>query len=102
MAFRLSSPNEFPEGFAYEPDFLSTTEEDSLLQNILELDFRSVEFQGYIAKRRAIQYGFGYNFSLRRTSEAPPIPEFLAGLSVRVSAWAGVPAEAIREAIIIE
>ena len=102
MAFRLTIPSELPEGFAYQPDFLTANEEAGLLQSIRALDFRSFEFQGYVAKRRVVEYGYEYDFTSRRTAEAPPIPKFLAGLSQRVAAWAGVAADAIREAVIIE
>jgi alkylated DNA repair dioxygenase AlkB len=102
MAVRLSTPEELPEGFAYQPEFLSRDEESALLETMAHLEFRAFEFQGYAAKRRVVSYGFEYDFSSRRVSSAAPLPEFLGGLRDKAAAWARVAADDIREAIVIE
>lgn len=103
MPRKLSSPpHELPEGFLYQPDFLSPHEEADLLQIFSGLDFQAFDFQGYTARRRVIEYGYEYDFSSRRASPAPPIPRFLEGVRARAAEFAGVTAEDLLEAVITE
>jgi hypothetical protein len=50
----LFGSNALPEGFRYQPDFLSLEEEQSLLKHIVPLPFREFEFQGFTGKRRIV------------------------------------------------
>jgi alkylated DNA repair dioxygenase AlkB len=91
-----------PEGFVYQPDFLSREEHDELLETIQRLDFHPFDFHGYMAKRRIVEYGFEYDFSSRETTVARPIPEFLSSLRDRAAAFAGVAPDEIVEAVVTE
>lgn len=102
MAVRLSTPDQLPQGFAYQSEFLSREEEAKLLETLRQLEFRPFEFQGYAAKRRIVSYGFEYDPSSRRVSAAEPLPEFLGDLRDKAAGWARVAADDIREAIVIE
>jgi alkylated DNA repair dioxygenase AlkB len=97
-----SSAAEWPEGFRYQPEFISAEEEQDLLRRFETLDFQAFNFQGYVAKRRIVEYGYEYDFSARTASRAPGIPEFLSPLKDRCAAWIGVGAEEIAESIITE
>jgi hypothetical protein len=44
-----------PDGFRYQPDFLSPEEESFLLQNFKGLPFKEFEFQGFKGKRRVVR-----------------------------------------------
>lgn len=94
--------DDLPEGFAYQRDFLSLDEEEDLLTHFRELDFHAFEFQGYIAKRRIVEYGFQYDVSSRRASAAHPIPAFLNCCKDRAAVWAGLTPDEIVEAVITE
>jgi alkylated DNA repair dioxygenase AlkB len=103
VARRKDSPlEEFPDGFVYEPEFLSVAEEAELLATIDTLTFRAFEFQGYTAKRRVVEYGWEYDFSSRKAAEAKGIPEYLAPLRERVAQFAAIPEQELVEAIVTE
>jgi alkylated DNA repair dioxygenase AlkB len=98
-----SNPAELPPGFLYQPNFLSETEEADLLRTIETLEFGAYDFRGYIAKRRVVAYGRGYDFGTRRmaiTDEV--IPEFLRSIRDRAAAIAGMPADEIVQAMVTE
>jgi alkylated DNA repair dioxygenase AlkB len=100
---RLSDPAELPPGFLYQPNFLSETEEADLLRTIETLEFGAYDFRGYIAKRRVVAYGGGYDSGTRRmaiTDEV--IPEFLRSIRDRAAAVAGMSADEIVQAMVTE
>jgi alkylated DNA repair dioxygenase AlkB len=102
MRIKDSSPSELPEGFSYRSEFLSIQEEEELLRHFQHLEFHAFNFQGYIAKRRIIEYGFEYDFTSRRATAAQSIPEFLKPLQKRAAMWAGFGPQDIVEAVITE
>jgi len=93
---------ELPEGFAYQSNFLSAQEESELLESIRSLAFQPVDFQGYTARRRAVQYGLEYDFSTRQASTTNPFPDFLLSLRARAAHFAGLQPEDLVESIVIE
>lgn len=58
-----------PEGFSYHPEFLNPEEERQLIATIERLEFEPFRFQGYVAKREVVVYGWDYDFSSRKASE---------------------------------
>jgi alkylated DNA repair dioxygenase AlkB len=99
---RPSPVSELPEGFLYQPEFLSAAEEAELLRVMSGLDFGAFDFHGYIAKRRIVEYGWEYDFGSRRASTAPPIPEYLLPLRQRAAEFAATRAESLVEAVVTE
>ena len=65
-----------PEGFRYQPDFLSRDEEQSLLQQIVPLPFREFRFQVFTWKRRIVSYGWRYDFNCGGLTKAVDTPDF--------------------------
>lgn len=99
----LTNPAELPEGFLYQPNFLTETEESDLLRRIQKLEFGVYDFRGYIAKRRVLAFGGGYDFSTRRmTVASEAIPDFLISIRDRAAAVAGMTADEIGHAMITE
>lgn len=94
--------DELPSGFQYEQEFLSGKEESGLLENFQTLNFNSFKFQGYVAKRRIVEYGFEYDFTTRQASTTKALPEFLNDLREKAAKWAGVATHEIVEAVITE
>ena len=93
---------ELPEGFAYQSEFLREDEQSTLLAAMEALEFHPFDFHGYTARRRVVEYGYEYDFGARKTSAAPPIPEFLIPLRDKAAAFAGALPEEIIEAVVIE
>ena len=85
-----------PDGFRYEPEFISPAEEAALLDHVERVEFSAFEMRGVVAKRRVAFFGRSYE----RTHLSPPIPSFLLPLRDQLAAWAGVAASAFAMALI--
>jgi alkylated DNA repair dioxygenase AlkB len=96
------APAAFAEGYAYEPDFLSESEEAALVQQVQQLPLTEAEYKQFRAKRRIVSYGGRYDFSSNELRAGEPIPPFLNPLRARAAAWAGRPAEEFTHALIAE
>jgi alkylated DNA repair dioxygenase AlkB len=97
------NPAELPPGFLYQPNFLSETEEADLMRTIETLEFGTYDFRGYIAKRRVVAYGGGYDSGTRRMAiTAEVIPEFLRSIRDRAASVAGMAADDIVQAMVTE
>ena len=102
-AKRSSDPAELPEGFLYEDNFLSESEETELLRRIESLQLEPYEFRGYKARRRVASYGTNYGtLAANSNAEERPIPDFLFAIRDRAAAFAGVAADEIAQAMITE
>ena len=102
-AIKFASPADLPEGFLYRPDFLSESEEAELLRTFQTLEFGAYEFRGYIAKRRVVAFGGGYDSGSRRMAlRAEAIPEFLIPIRDRAAAVAGMCPGEIAQAMVTE
>jgi alkylated DNA repair dioxygenase AlkB len=91
-----------PEGFVFEPDFISVEEERGLLEEIARLPLAQAKYRQYTARRRIAYFGFGYDFTANRLGEAPPAPAFLAPLRDKVAAWMELAPEALEQALVTE
>jgi DNA oxidative demethylase len=103
-----SQPSLFPEvaphpqGLAYQPNFVSPREEAALAAEIVRLPFAPFQFHGFEGKRRTVSFGLHYAFDGSGLREATPFPDWLMPLRARAAALAGVEADALRHALIIE
>jgi len=91
-----------PEGFVFQPDFISAEEERALLDEIARLRLEEAKYKQYTARRRIAYFGFGYDFSANRIGEAPPAPPFLTPLRDKVAAWMGVAPAELEQALVTE
>jgi len=91
-----------PEGFRYQPDFLSREEEQSLLGHIVSLPFREFEFQGFTGKRRIVSYGWRYDFNGGRLSRTEDIPDFLSVIRARAEQFAEIAPGTLHQVLITE
>jgi len=96
---RISAP---PTGFRYRLEFLDPAEELDLVARFQDLPFKPFEFQGYLARRRVVAYGFSYDYSERALQPAPEIPEFLRGVRERAAAFAGLAPANLIHAVVTE
>jgi alkylated DNA repair dioxygenase AlkB len=88
---------DWPEGFAYRPEFLTADEERDLASAIDQVAFDTFEMRGVVARRRVKFYGASY-----RDEATPPIPPFLLSLRAKAAAWAGVAPDDFAMALINE
>jgi alkylated DNA repair dioxygenase AlkB len=93
---------ELPEGFLYEPDFLTHEEHADLARTFATLPFEAYDHHGFTAKRRVARYGLSYDFTTQSTSAADPIPEFLQSIRERAAALAGFASEALVQGMVTE
>jgi len=91
-----------PEGFDYEPEFITDIEEQALLDWIEGVDFRTFEMRGQEAKRRVAHFGWDYGYYDARVTPGVELPEALLPLRDRVAAFLDVPASELVEALVTE
>jgi DNA oxidative demethylase len=75
-----------PEGFAYRDDFVSADEERGLLAAMEELEFRTVEMRGQVAKRTVRHFGLDYEYESGELVATDPLPDSMAWLRDRCAA----------------
>ena len=92
----------YPDGLVYEPDFLDANEEAALLAQISALPIAEAKYRGFVARRRTMHFGFGYDFTSNRLQPAPPLPAFLLPLRERAALWAGVAADSFEQGLVTE
>lgn len=92
----------FPEGFSYYPDFLSTQEEQQLLQEISAISVHPFYFQGFLAKRRVASFGYDYNFDKRSLTKGLEIPPVFSPLLERAAMSAGIDKDDFAELLVTE
>ncbi|HUQ76564.1 MAG TPA: alpha-ketoglutarate-dependent dioxygenase AlkB [Burkholderiales bacterium] len=94
--------NALPEGFIYQPEFISPSEEGALLEGIAALTLEEAKYREYTARRRVAYFGFDYDFSANRLGEAAPIPPFLYPLREKMARWMGLDPAAFVHALVSE
>jgi alkylated DNA repair dioxygenase AlkB len=91
-----------PDGFRYQPDFVTQREEESLIEHVQGLPFKPFEFHGFLGKRRVVSFGWRYDFSSAKLHEAGPIPEFLMPIRERAAAFAGLEPRTLAHVLVTE
>jgi alkylated DNA repair dioxygenase AlkB len=91
-----------PEGFRYQADILTLSEERDLAERIRELPLKEFEFQGYVGKRRSLSYGWHYDFGDRTLRPADEIPAYLLSLRERAAAFADLAPGDLLHALVTE
>ncbi len=91
-----------PEGFRYEPELITPSDEAALLSRVRELPFRDFEFHGHTGRRRVVSFGWHYDFSARHLREADPMPDFLLALRPAAASFAGLEPEELRHVLVTE
>jgi len=98
----FAAPPGLPEGFRYHADVLSTEEEEALAHELGALPFKPFDFQGFLANRKVVSFGYRYDYDRRAVVEAAPFPAFLEPLRRKVAAIFDRPADAFRQVLINE
>lgn len=100
--FAGAAAGTFPEGFRYEADILTQTQEIDLLERVKELPFVEFQFQGYVGKRRVVSYGWQYDFNQRVLRKADDMPLFLLALRETAAGFAGMSPERLQQVLVTE
>lgn len=98
----MAKKGALPDGFLYQPDFVSEDEERALLQEIGHLEFLTLTMHGVTARRRVIHYGWLYGYESFQISPGPEIPKFMLPLRDRAAKAAEVEPEELAEALVTE
>jgi alkylated DNA repair dioxygenase AlkB len=96
-----SSPA-LPEGFRYAPDLISADQERELVKELAALPFKEFEFQGFLAKRRTVSFGWHYDFNGGGLHRTDTMPSFLLPLRALAARFAGLGANDLQHALVIE
>ena len=91
-----------PEGFYYQPDVITPSDENQILACMSDLPFKEFEFHGFLGKRRVVSFGWRYDYSGAQLRKAAQIPEWLLSLRETIAAFAGVEAGAFEHAMVTE
>jgi alkylated DNA repair dioxygenase AlkB len=92
----------WPEGFKYQPEVISAEQEAEVVQRLRELPLKEFVFQGFLAKRRTVSFGWHYDFTERALQKADDIPGFLVDLRERAAGFAGMDPERFQQVLVIE
>jgi alkylated DNA repair dioxygenase AlkB len=99
--FRDQPPG-LPEGFTYQPDFITREEEAALVAVLSTLPLEEARYKAYTARRRTVHYGSQYDFGRNALDAAPPLPGFLMPLREKAAQWINVPPDALAHALVSE
>jgi DNA oxidative demethylase len=88
-------------GFDHADALITAEEEAMLIAGIDAAALSPFRFQGWLGKRLTASFGWGYDFEDASFAETEPIPDWLLPLRERVAAFAGLPAEALVQALLI-
>src|SRR5438105_3174246 len=91
-----------PEGFLYEPEFLSAEEEGGLVAFVEGLDYGEVRMHGVVARRRVAHFGWSYGYESWKVAPGAEIPAGLLAVRARLAGFVGVEAEELAEALVTE
>ena len=87
--FAIGPESQGPPGSRYEPDFVSESEQDTLVSFLETLPLKPFEFRGFRGNRRVAAFGFRYDYSRRAVEPASPLPADLLSLRDRAAGWVG-------------
>ena len=91
-----------PKGFQYFPDFITTREEDALIQSISGVPLHTFVFQGFEAKRKVASFGFDWSFENRTLTKGRDIPSLFEPLIEKVALRLSLPVKAFAEVLLTE
>jgi alkylated DNA repair dioxygenase AlkB len=75
----------YPEGFEYYPGFITSEEEQQLLQAVKATPLHVFTFQGYEAKRKVASFGYDWSFDKQQLKKGEDMPPDYTWLVERVA-----------------
>lgn len=98
----LFAANNTPTGLRYAPGFISPAEETELLTLIRRIDLQPFQFGAFEGKRRVAWYGWQYDYSIRKLTEAGDIPPWLRPFIERIEAFDRLAPGSIKQVLMTE
>jgi alkylated DNA repair dioxygenase AlkB len=98
----FEAPLSMPEGFAYTSQIISKSQESDIIRHLADLPFKVFEFQGFTGNRRAISFGWHYDFTKKRLQRASDIPAFLLPLRAQAANFAKIDAADLAHVLLLE
>ena len=89
-----------PQGFVYEPEFLSPADEARLIGEAEGLAFKPFEFRGFLGKREVVSFGWKYDYNDRSFRSVTAIPDWLLPVREQAAGFAGLAPEALEQALV--
>jgi alkylated DNA repair dioxygenase AlkB len=100
--FEVETQPALPEGFGYQPGFLSAKEEGELAAWLATLPFQAFQFRGYEGKRRVVSFGWQYDFTRSHLLKADDMPSELLPVRARAAAFAAIEPEDLQQCLLNE
>ena len=92
----------YPEGFFYQPDFLSKEDEDKLMEAISTIELRNFNFQGFTANRKVASFGYDYGFDNGSMTVGKAIPSSFNFLIEKISEYTAIKPADFEELLVTE
>ena len=86
---QLAFFNDLPEGLRYEPEFMSSNDETSLISEIQNIELKPFEFGQFEGKRRVAWFGWRYDYTERKLQKASELPAWIAPLASKIDRFDG-------------
>jgi alkylated DNA repair dioxygenase AlkB len=100
--FEVETRPALPEGFAYQPEFLSPAEEGDLAAWLATQPFQPFQFRGFEGKRRVLSFGWQYDFTRSHLVKADDMPAELLPVRARAAAFADLAPEELQQCLLNE
>jgi len=100
--FDLKPTPRLPEGFAYQPEFLSPEEEARLAEWLATLPFEAFQFRGYEGRRRVVSFGWKYDFTRSHLIRGDDMPAELMAVRERAAGFVGLTPEELQQCLLNE
>jgi len=98
----FADPRGGPAGLRYTGDFIEPAIEQALIGRIAALPLQRFQFGAFEGNRRVASFGYRYDYSLQRLTEAEPIPDWVLPVARQVEAWAGLASGSVRQVLCTE
>jgi len=91
-----------PDGFIYQPNFLSEAEEQELIREIQQIHLAPFRYYQFTGKRRTANFGWQYEFGASEITRAPDVPPFLLPVRTRAGNLFDIDPSSLVQTSIIE
>jgi alkylated DNA repair dioxygenase AlkB len=91
-----------PDGFIYQQNFISETEEHELIGEIQKLKLTPFRYYQFTGKRRTASFGWQYEFGTSEITTAPDVPAFLLPVRTRAGKLFNIDPNSLVQTSIIE
>jgi alkylated DNA repair dioxygenase AlkB len=91
-----------PPGLLFRPNFITEDEEAAYLGLFKELPLERVQFKEYQTKRRALDFGWDYDYEKEKLIPGPPLPDFLRPLQIKIGKWLDIKKWSVAQALLQE